>query len=311
MKKPFHPSEAKPADAVTNARIATQLACGAVSGAVSKTLTAPLERVKIVRQVGSTAADARLPRSIWGTLAHLVREGGVRSLWFGNGANVARVVPVYGLKFGLNDTFNVLASRALAARGGGSDAVFLRTMLAGTAAGLTQALVTYPLEVVRTRLTLGPGFVEARNGILGCAREIVRKEGMCALYKGIAPTLVSGAPYAGLQMSSYALLKERAPVDPETGKTELVWALPAGALSGIIAQTLTYPGDTVRRCMQINGLGGGARRYRNSWECMRSIWRNKGARGFFNGLGANTVRAVPGTAIQFFVYEHMKRSLGL
>lgn len=43
--------------------------------------------------------------SIGGTLVTIVKEEGLLQLWKGNGANVIRIIPVYALKFSLNDTF--------------------------------------------------------------------------------------------------------------------------------------------------------------------------------------------------------------
>jgi hypothetical protein len=75
---------------------------GGLAGAVSKTLTAPLERVKILLQIqGMRVAEpgaAPRYRGVWSTLAAVVREEGPRALFKGNGSNVLRIVPVYALK---------------------------------------------------------------------------------------------------------------------------------------------------------------------------------------------------------------------
>ena len=84
----------------------------------------------------------------------------------------------------------------------------------------------------------------------------------------------------------------------------------AGAVSGLLAQTITYPGDTVRRRMQNNGAGGAPRVYTNSLHCFREIAVKEGYRGFFKGAWTNTVRAVPGAAVQFAAYECCKTLLG-
>jgi len=119
--------------------------------------------------------------------------------------------------------------------------------------------------------------------------------------------MVSGAPYTGIQMTSYELLKRASP----GGGDGLLWQLVNGALSGLLAQTVTYPGDTVRRRMQNNGAGGAPRTYRDSWHCCWEIATKEGARGFFKGAWTNTVRAVPGAAVQFAAYEAAKKAMRL
>ena len=120
------------------------------------------------------------------------------------------------------------------------------------------------------------------------------------------PTMVSGAPYTGIQMTSYELLKREGP----DGGRGMLWQLVAGAASGLLAQTITYPGDTVRRRMQNNGAGGAPRVYRHSLHCAAEIVAKEGVRGFFRGALTNTVRAVPGAAFQFASYEILKKALG-
>lgn len=125
-------------------------------------------------------------------------------------------------------------------------------------------------------------------------------------YKGVGPTIISGAPYTGLQMTTYELLQR---ASPEGGKS-VIWNLLNGAISGLVAQTVTYPGDTIRRRMQTNGAGGAPRVYTNSIDCTVKTWRREGVRGFFRGAWTNTVRCLPGAAIQFAAYEMMKKLLG-
>jgi solute carrier family 25 phosphate transporter 23/24/25/41 len=114
--------------------------------------------------------------------------------------------------------------------------------------------------------------------------------------------MVSGAPYTGIQMTAYEMMKRASP----DGGNGVLWQLINGAVSGLLAQTFTYPGDTVRRRMQNNGAGGAPRTYTNSIHCTKEIFKNEGMRGFFKGAWTNTVRAVPGAAVQFAAYEAFK-----
>jgi solute carrier family 25 phosphate transporter 23/24/25/41 len=118
--------------------------------------------------------------------------------------------------------------------------------------------------------------------------------------------MVSGAPYTGIQMTTYELLKRSSIGGAGLGGDSVLWQLVSGAVSGLIAQTVTYPGDTVRRRMQNNGAGGAAKVYRNSLHCTAEIFKHEGVRGFFKGAWTNTVRAVPGAAVQFAAYEAFK-----
>ncbi|KAJ1844829.1 hypothetical protein LPJ57_009399, partial [Coemansia sp. RSA 486] len=71
------------------------LMAGGVSGAVSRTVVSPLERMKIlfqVRHVQSRGAGATYT-GVFGTLAKIWREEGIAGYMRGNGTNVVRIVP--------------------------------------------------------------------------------------------------------------------------------------------------------------------------------------------------------------------------
>eukprot|EP01083_Nonionella_stella_P141990 438448_1 len=285
-----------------------QLCAGAGAGAITKTAIAPLERVKILFQIQSMRSSVERPKytSIVGTLRNIVQEDGVRGFYRGNGTNVLRVVPVYALKFGFNDTFKDWVRRS---EQDVKDLNFSQLIQAGSLAGLCQIGVTYPLEVVRTRLSLCSAWESKYRGIVHCAMTTVRHEGVAALYKGIGPSFLTGAPYVGIQMTSYELFKRRCPHDPESHRVPVQYTLVCGTAAGLIAQTSTYWGDTLRRRMQTNGIGGRERHFSSSWDCARKLWRTEGIRGFHRGLSANVIRCIPGAAIQFTAYDQLKRLL--
>jgi hypothetical protein len=84
------------------------MVAGGVAGAVSKTLTAPLERVKILLQIQGmrgSGSEKHYTRGVFGTMLQVVKEEGALSLFKGNGSNVLRIIPVYALKFTFNDLF--------------------------------------------------------------------------------------------------------------------------------------------------------------------------------------------------------------
>ena len=203
-------------------------------------------------------------------------------------------------KFTFNDIF-----RDLIRKPGQSDEdlSIYQLMLCGTASGMFQQAATFPLEFVRTRLSLQDSSSKYRyKGVVDCIRKTVASEGVFALYKGLGPTMVAGSIYVGLQMTFYTrwkyLLSNHISDEHRT-----VRKLLAGSLAGVCAQTITYPGDTIRRRMIANGTGGMEKLYKNSWDCLKTVIRKEGIQGFFRGATANLVRSVPGAAIQFYAYD--------
>ncbi|XP_023620396.1 calcium-binding mitochondrial carrier protein SCaMC-3 isoform X2 [Myotis lucifugus] len=73
-----------------------QLVAGAVAGAVSRTGTAPLDRLKVFMQVHSSKTNQL---NILGGLRNMIKEGGASSLWRGNGINVLKIAPESAIKF--------------------------------------------------------------------------------------------------------------------------------------------------------------------------------------------------------------------
>ena len=133
-------------------------------------------------------------------------------------------------------------------------------------------------------------------------------------YKGLTPTIWSGAPYVGLQMSGYEMysrnlgpwVKEKSG-GGKTGAT--IAKLTCGAISGISAQTLTYPGDTIRRRMQTDGMCGRSQVYNGMIDCYKQIVAKEGHVALFRGWGTNCIRAIPGAGIQFLAYDTFKSLL--
>jgi len=107
-------------------------------------------------------------------------------------------------------------------------------------------------------------------------------------------------------MTTYELLQRSSP----GGGKGVWWQLLNGAIAGLIAQTVTYPGDTIRRRMQNNGAGGAARVYSNGFDCTAKVFAKEGLRGFYRGAWTTTARCLPGAAIQFAAYEAIKTVLG-
>ncbi|RLN98439.1 hypothetical protein BBJ28_00015489, partial [Nothophytophthora sp. Chile5] len=77
-----------------------------------------------------------------------------------------------------------------------------------------------------------------------------------------------------------------------------------------LATILTYPNDTVRRRLQMQGAGGATRKYRHAWDCYKQLARNEGWTAYYRGLTPTLVRAIPNMGVQFATYDFLKNLMG-
>lgn len=149
---------------------------------------------------------------------------------------------------------------------------------------MTSVLATYPLDIVRGRLTAQGGATSTQyTGMVDALSSIVRNEGVAGLYRGIAPTLIGIAPYVGINFLVYESLKERAPVEPGATGPSALWLAGCGAAAGTTGQTVAYPADVLRRRFQLQALSEATTKYSGVVGAVVTIVREEGIRGLYKG----------------------------
>jgi len=282
------------------------LVAGGIAGATAKSCVAPLERVKLLSQAGETKLG------VFATMGKVIEEEGIQGLWRGNTVNVLRMVPNKGVLHMTNDMYKDLVKWAMITLPACADLSHgTQQFITGSMAGFTSVLTTYPLDLVRTRMAgqLCRGDVcLPYNTWLETFKWTVQNEGVAGLYRGVSPTLLGSLPYEGIKFWSYDYFKSVLPKN-EDGSQHISWKLVAGAAGATVAHLVTYPMDTVRRRMQLQGLGGAQALYKNMLDCGVQIARKEGPVALYRGLTATCIRGVPNTGIQFAVYEGLKTLL--
>jgi len=288
----------------------SQLISGGGAGAISRTLIAPLERVKVLLQVQEVSLTPPKDRykGIVDCLVRIPREQGFLAFWRGNGVNVARMIPNSAIKFSTFDMYKRWAFPD------GESAytsweLYLRKMVCGGLSGVSTILPVYPMDLARTRLTADVSTERRYNGLFDCLKKTAEAEGFLGLYKGLFISLAGIIPYLAISLALYDTLKDM------TKKRKLsFWGSPVGlvalgSVSAVVSQTVAYPMDTVRRHMQVSGAIGQKSRYRGTWHCITKIYQSAGIGGFYRGVFANGIRAAPQTGIEFACYDMIKKWL--
>jgi len=279
------------------------LFAGGVAGAVSRTCVSPLERLKILYQVQPVNSSIRY-KGIFHSLKIILKEEGIIGYFKGNGTNIIRIFPYSSVQFASYEKFVKLL------KSGSDELTPILRLTAGGLAGLTSVVATYPLDLVRTRLSVQTtGENMKYEGIIHAFKSIFKEEGILSLYKGINATLLGVAPYVGLNFMIYETLKSFVKKNFRS-EPSTVQLLSCGGLSGALAQTITYPFDVLRRKMQMQGFSVDHPKYLNTWDCIKFTWRTQSIAGFYKGLIPNYMKVVPSISITFVVYEKVKKWIG-
>ncbi|KAH7927498.1 mitochondrial carrier [Leucogyrophana mollusca] len=320
--------------------IASYFVAGGVAGATSRTVVSPLERLKIIQQVQPRSSD-RQYKGVWRSLVRMWREEGFKGFMRGNGINCLRIVPYSAVQF---TTYEQLKKWMTAY--GAKELDTPKRLASGALAGITSVCTTYPLDLVRSRLSIATASIPIQSqpasqsapmsvssikqslssayhtsssqlrassrpelSMRGMALKVMREEGgIRGLYRGLIPTAMGVAPYVGINFAAYEAL--RGVITPP-GKSSIVRKLTCGALAGSISQTLTYPFDVLRRKMQVTGMasGGLGYKYTGAIDALQTILRTEGVQGLYRGLWPNLLKVAPSIATSFFTYEVVKEFL--
>ncbi|OAA54087.1 solute carrier family 25 member 42 [Niveomyces insectorum RCEF 264] len=278
---------------------------GGVAGAVSRTVVSPLERLKILFQVQS-AGRTEYKLSVGKALKKMWVEEGWRGFMRGNGTNCIRIVPYSAVQFA---SYNIYKRRIFEPHPG-ADLSSITRLICGGMAGITSVIFTYPLDIVRTRLSIQTAsFAELGNrpemapGMWKTLLSMYETEGgFLALYRGIVPTVAGVAPYrkqqanstmkVGLNFMTYEAVRTYFTKEGEKNPNA-VRKLAAGAISGAVAQTCTYPFDVLRRRFQINTMSGMGYQYKSIADAVRIIITQEGIRGLYKGIVPNLLKVAP------------------
>jgi hypothetical protein len=281
--------------------ISWNLLIGGFAGAIAKTIVAPLERLRILKQTGGASG------TMVGTAREITASEGVLGLWRGNIVNVMRIIPAKGVLFASNDFYKSLMKDRFPTTDDPENAPFWMLFSSGGLAGITAIIATYPLDVARTRLsgkivTNEKAWTVQTTSVTMCLKRMAQEEGLRSWYRGIGPTLLGALPYEGIKFSVYGELTKN-----YFDKGNVWEKLMAGAIAGCAAGAFMFPNDTVRKLLQMQTPIDGGPPFKSALDCWKRTYKNEGITRFYRGVFPYMLRIAPGSAIQFAVYETLKR----
>ncbi|VWU48274.1 ADP/ATP transporter on adenylate translocase [Hepatocystis sp. ex Piliocolobus tephrosceles] len=284
---------------------------GGVSAAISKTVVAPIERVKMLIQTQDSIPEIKSGQvarygGLMNTFKRVSQEQGVSSLWRGNLANVIRYFPTQAFNFAFKDYFKQVFPKY--DKNTDFCKFFCINTLSGATAGAISLLIVYPLDFARTRLAsdIGKGKERQFTGLFDCLSKICKNTGVLSLYNGFGISVTGIIVYRGSYFGLYDSAKALLFTNEKNANFFLKWSVAQSVT--ILAGLISYPFDTVRRRMMM--MSGRKTKeeiqYKNTIDCWIKILKYEGLRGFFKGAWANVIRGAGGALVLVFYDELQK-----
>eukprot|EP01023_Acetabularia_acetabulum_P020406 TRINITY_DN2059_c0_g1_i1.p3 TRINITY_DN2059_c0_g1~~TRINITY_DN2059_c0_g1_i1.p3 ORF type:complete len:334 (+),score=52.08 TRINITY_DN2059_c0_g1_i1:265-1266(+) len=281
---------------------------GAVSGAVSKTIVAPLTRMTILYQVQSYQNKGFVGLPLHQALIKVVEQQGVLALWRGNLVSVIHRVPNQAIGFYVQENVRDSLDPYFAENAKGD---FVKGLISGTIAGVTSCSMTYPLDTIRTRLAADLGG-HRNEQLLPMIHKQIMSEGVKGVFRGVGVACLQVAPAAALNFAVYDTLKmqwlER---NSEAVCLPPLVSLVFGGFGGMVASTFTHPLDVVRKGLQVQGMGGMNVRVAGYQALFLQILKEQGIRGMYAGIYPEYIKVFISAGLNFCVYESVKGMLGV
>jgi len=275
---------------------------GGLAGVASRTITSPLDVVKILAQVGTKETQGGFIQ----TFKNLYANEGLKAFWKGNGIACVRLFPYNAIQFA---SFNQLKVTLSDDHGKLS---VMNAMIAGSLGGIFATCGTYPTDMVKTRLTVSHADPSKAkyHGMVDAFRVIWKEEGFFAFYKGMSTSIIGVVPFAGGTFMAYEVLDGLwgKPKEKMTPMENFI----NGCLAASFAQTFSFPFDTIRKKLQAQSktVGDNMRpdvEFNGMVDAFSKTIKKHGPLGLWKGTTANLAKVAPYAGIMFAAFEACRR----
>ncbi|CCE63031.1 hypothetical protein TPHA_0D03980 [Tetrapisispora phaffii CBS 4417] len=313
--------------------VAMSIVAGGLAGLTARSLTAPLDTVKIRLQLlyKSIELDPRIKVNnsiLTSMITRMYKKEGILGFWKGNVPGSLMYIIYGATQFGSYTYINSLFSHNHVLNQLPSQ---VYSTLVGALTGITSSTISYPFDVLRTRFAANQSTRNLR--LYATIKDIFRNEGTLGFFRGINSSILAITLSNAIIFGTYESIKiyseEQLTLLENTSSNSCyvpykfayqILNGSAGSLSGLISKLVTYPLDTIRRRIQVSTphsihlLAEHKNVYKSYFKMNfiavgMKIMRDEGKLSLFRGLGINLIKTVPNSAIYLYAYEYFVSQL--
>ncbi|CAH1957993.1 unnamed protein product [Acanthoscelides obtectus] len=263
----------------------------------------PLDLVKTRLQIQSNVYSKNDPQSYKGILdcfAKMYKHEGLFSFWKGIIPPILAETPKRAVKFFTFEQYKQLFMF------GSSQPTPLTFSLAGLGAGVTEAILVNPFEVVKVTMQANKARSKDAPSTWIVTKDIVSKGGLGSrgLNKGVTATIARNGVFNMFYFGFYHSVKGYLP-EYQNPWHEFFRKVSIGFVSGTLASCVNIPFDVAKSRIQGPQPIPGKIKYRGTLNSMAIVYREEGFRALYKGLLPKVMRLGPGGAIMLVVYDYM------
>jgi hypothetical protein len=263
----------------------------------------PLNVLKVNLQVNAEPTYVKAYRKI------RAREG-IRGLWRGFAALSAGLIPAQILYMGAYEVSREKLGGLELLKASPS----AQSFVAGGLASLASQVLTVPADTVASRLVVQrTGTVSyAYKGALDALLTVRRREGVGALYRGLAASTLTHVPYSSIWWGVYSASKAalykvaRRSEGTSSGAVDTGIQAVSALTAASTAVLCTNPIDVCKTRMQTK-TGGAEAAAGSLLSNVRALLRDEGLRGAFKGANLRVMQAAPFSVLTGIAYEFTRR----
>lgn len=311
---------------------------GGLSGVVSRTCTAPLDRIKVFLIARTDLSSTLLknktvlrhhieeirhkkiaPQKIESPLVRAIKtiykQGGIKAFYVGNGLNVIKVFPESAMKFG---SFEATKKLMCQLEGVDDEKKLSKfsTYLSGGIGGVLAQTTVYPIDTLKYRIQCASldSKIKGFRLLFRTASDLYKEGGIRVFYRGLLVGLSGMFPYAALDLGTFTTVKKwyiknqsiklNCPIEDVHLPNYIV--LTIGASSGTFGATLVYPINLLRTRLQAQGTYAHPYTYTGFLDVLQQTVQREGVQGLFKGLVPNLAKVIPAVSISYLMYENLK-----